>query len=153
MTFFADSSALIKLYVQEIGSQWIRSLFDPATGNACYVSRVTSVEVTSGLARRVREGRLDLAAGQHSVAQLRTDFRLLFRVIELTPALTDSAMNRVSQHGLRAYDAVQLATALETATAYTATGLPAPTFLCSDTRLTAAALAEGLQVDDPNQHP
>jgi len=54
----------------------------------------------------------------------------------------------VRRHGLRGYDAVQLAAVLE----IHATD-PSLTLLSADAELNAAALAEGLTVDDPNLHP
>jgi len=56
-------------------------------------------------------------------------------------------------HGLRGYDAVQLAAALELNMLYKAGGLPPILFISADTQLNAAAITEGLLVDDPNTHP
>jgi len=53
---------------------------------------------------------------------------------------------------LRAYDAVQFAAAQQVNMAYIAQGLPSVTFVSADHKLNAAALTEGLAVDDPNLH-
>jgi hypothetical protein len=55
-------------------------------------------------------------------------------------------------HGLRGYDAMQLATALEVNTLRIVSGLPPLTLVSADVELNAAAIAEGLTVEDPNAY-
>lgn len=59
----------------------------------------------------------------------------------------------IDRHPLRAYDAVQLASALRASRALQAARLPPLLFLSADDRLTAAATHEGLATDNPNAHP
>lgn len=66
-----------------------------------------------------------------------------------TIALTKTLLER---HVLRAYDAVQLASALIVHHALIAAAMPPLTVLSADTRLLAAAQAEGLLIDNPNDH-
>ena len=54
---------------------------------------------------------------------------------------------------MRAYDAVQLAAALEVNVDRASSGLSAVTLISADAALNAAAATEGLAVDDPNSHP
>ena len=67
--------------------------------------------------------------------------------------LDASAVGLAKLHLLRAYDSVQLATALELQIARRNMNVPLPIFLSADQNLNQAALAEGLLVDDPNRHP
>jgi hypothetical protein len=53
--YYLDTSALIKRYVAEIGSGWIRTLVDPKASNLMLTARLTVVEARSALARRKRE--------------------------------------------------------------------------------------------------
>ncbi len=62
-------------------------------------------------------------------------------------------MKLANTHRLRAYDAVQLATALDLHKDWTAHRLGTFVFVFADRNLNAAAIAEGLTVDDPNSHP
>ena len=87
------------------------------------------------------------------MANFRYDFIHQHRVIEILPGLTSRAASLVQIHGLRAYDAVQLAAALDINTDRAAAGLSAVTLVSADGALNAAAVAEGLAVDDPNAHP
>jgi uncharacterized protein len=56
-------------------------------------------------------------------------------------------------HGLRAYDAVQLAAALEVNRSHQTGGSGPVTLVSAADALNAAATAEGLTVEDPNAHP
>ena len=56
------------------------------------------------------------------------------------------------RHGLRGYDAVQLASAMEVSAL--AQQFQSPFILvAADKELNAAAAAEGVQVENPNLHP
>ena len=61
-------------------------------------------------------------------------------------------MNLAEKHGLRGYDSVHLAAALELQEERQALELPALIFISSDQQQFSAAAAEGLAVEDPNQH-
>lgn len=52
--FFADSSALVKRYVPEIGSAWVASWIEPVEGNVIIISELAFVEQVAVLARRRR---------------------------------------------------------------------------------------------------
>lgn len=150
---FCDASALVKRYASEVGSSWTTIATDPESGNTIFVARITEVEVVSGITRRVREGTLSADDGSAGTATLRGDFVHQYRVIEITPALIDNAVSLVQIHGLRGYDAVQLAAALEIHMDRIPLGLPGVVLCSADRALNAAAIAEGLAVDDPNTHP
>jgi hypothetical protein len=59
--YFLDTSAVVKRYVQETGTAWIKALADQATGHFLYVDRITDVEMTAAIARRRRLGSLTIA--------------------------------------------------------------------------------------------
>jgi hypothetical protein len=62
-------------------------------------------------------------------------------------------MRLAETHELRAYDAVQLACALELNGRWLAAGFPGITLISADQDLNTAATTEGLLVEDPNLHP
>jgi predicted nucleic acid-binding protein len=152
-SLFCDASAIVKRYANELGSSWVVGETDPASGNTIFVARITEVEVVSGITRRVREGTLSSNDGSAGTIGLRADFVNQYRVIEITAALIDNAISLVQNHGLRGYDAVQLAAALEVHSDRMHIGLPPLVFCSADRALNTAALAEGLAVDNPNTHP
>jgi len=151
--YYLDSSALVKRYVVELGAAWIENLCDAGSGHTIYIVRVSGVEMVAALFRRAHIGSLSLSDAQAQTAQFRADLPYDYAVVEVTELLIDAAMTLAERHGLRGYDAVQLAAALELRAALVASGLPALTFVCADADLNAAAAAEGFPVDDPNAHP
>jgi len=57
MPFYqCDSSGLVKRYVDEVGSDWVRAIVDPASANIVSIADITRAEVTGAFARRAREG-------------------------------------------------------------------------------------------------
>jgi predicted nucleic acid-binding protein len=76
-----------------------------------------------------------------------------YSILELTSVQATEAMLLARAHGLRAYDAVQLAAALEVSRIYQTAGLGPVTIVSSDQALNDAATAQGLTVDDPRAHP
>jgi len=152
-TYYLDTSALIKRYVQEIGTVWIQTLVTPAAGHTLLTARITMVEVYSALARRRREGSVPPAdcaiAAQAFAAHSVNDYDF----VELDLNVVALARDLLERHPLRAYDAVQLASALIVNRVLLAVPLPPLVFLSADDPLNAVAAAEGLTIDDPNLHP
>jgi uncharacterized protein len=73
--------------------------------------------------------------------------------VSLTPQVLTRAANLCRVHPLRAYDAVQLASALQARDDALAIDVPPPTFVCADTVLLDVAAAEGLAAENPSAHP
>jgi predicted nucleic acid-binding protein len=150
---FLESSALVKRYVREVGSAWVRSIVDPAARNQVYIAGITGVEVVSAITRHGRSGYLTPAAMARALANFRSDLAQRYHLIGMTPRLLARAMTLAEYHGLRAYDAVQLAAAVQTNARRRARRRSALILVSADLALNAAATAEGLTVDDPNLHP
>jgi uncharacterized protein len=151
--YFFDSSALVKRYLLETGTAWVRGLTRCRPSTVIYIAHMTAVEVTCAVARR-RKGKLLTAAKASSLLRrFRQHLAARYVVIEVTPALLDDAARLGNAHSLRAYDAVQLAVALEVNRSHLAGGSGPVNFISADRPLNDAATAEGLPVDDPNLHP
>jgi len=153
VAYFFDSSAIVKRYLIETGTAWVGSITDLAAGNSVYLARVTLVEVISAITRKARGSGLSASGASKAIGDFRDDFGNEYSVIELTPRLIEQAADLVEAHALRAYDAVQLAAALEINANMRLAGAPPITLVSADGALNTAALAEGLAVDDPNTHP
>ena len=76
-----------------------------------------------------------------------------YMVVELTAPIIQDAEDWLDKHPLRAYDAIQLASALTANTRLIEAALAPLVFVSADVRLLTAATAEGLIVEDPNAHP
>lgn len=151
--YFLDSSGIVKRYVTETGTNWIRQLCDPASGNTIYTAHVTGAEATAAIMRRVRRGEIASGDGVTAIADLQAHLRGGYTSVPITESIVQRAMSLVQVHRLRGYDAIQLAAALEIAAELAALGFPSPIFIAADNDLNIAATAEGLVVDNPNAHP
>jgi uncharacterized protein len=151
--YFLDTSALVKRHVTEAGSPWVKSLVRAKAAYTLYIARITAVEVTSAITRRQYASDLSSAQAGAILGHFRRHLAQRYRVVELTTGLFTKAMLMARKHRLRAYDAVQLAAALEISRIHQVAGSAPVTVLSSDRDLNAAATAEGLTVDDPNLHP
>jgi predicted nucleic acid-binding protein len=70
---YLDTSALLKRYVPERNSDAFDTWF--AERAPASISRLTLVELRSGLARKRREGKLDAAQEQAATNEIRTDLQ------------------------------------------------------------------------------
>jgi predicted nucleic acid-binding protein len=151
--YFFDSSALVKRHVNESGSRWVRSLTHVKADHTIYLSRITTVEIVSAITRRQRGRSLSVAQGAAILGHFRRHLAQRYNILELTPSLLVDAMTMARKHGLRAYDAVQLAAVIEVSRIHHDAGSGLITMISADHELNIAAVAEGLTVEDPNLHP
>jgi predicted nucleic acid-binding protein len=150
--YFLDSSVLVKRYVTEIGTTWVQQLADPHLHNQLIIARIAWVEVLSAFARRQREGSFSSTDTAKAIQTFRYDLDMQYQVVELNQALAEAAGRLVTRHSIRAYDAVQLASALHLQAALAQTTPTPLTLLSADDRLIPIAQAEGLLTDNPNHH-
>ncbi len=152
--FFLDTSALVKRYFPEVGSAWIEALTDPRAGHTILVSELTRVEAAAAAAAKHRaSGGISQAERDAAVNLLVQHCTTEYVMVPPSAAVLDRALELTQRYRLRGYDAVQLATALVVNERYIAAGFMGLTFITADDDLLAATRAEGLNVDDPNQHP
>ena len=151
--YFLDTSAIVKRHVQEAGTSWVRNLTRIGTPHRIYLVRITAVEVCAAITRRQRGGALPPAQAAAILARFRRHLILRYRVLEITPPLLSGSMGLAETHGLRAYDAVQLAAALALNNQRVTAGWSRMTLVSADRELNAAATASGLLVEDPNSYP
>ena len=79
--YFFDSSALVKRYVTEVGTAWVRQLCTPAARHELYIARLTGAEIVAALAKRARSGDLTPSAFQSAVTHFRTEFSTAYILI------------------------------------------------------------------------
>ncbi|NWG73727.1 MAG: type II toxin-antitoxin system VapC family toxin [Rubrivivax sp.] len=141
MTPYLDTSALIKLYVDEEGSD---ALWGWLEGRQPATCRITFAVAHAGIARREREAPLARDVWTIARERLRADWPL-YRVVEVTQALVESAADFADTFGLRGYDAVQLAAAHAVGRALTG---ETSVFVSFDRRLNRAARLLGLELPE-----
>jgi predicted nucleic acid-binding protein len=150
---FVDSSALVKRYVRELGTSWVRGITRSNPSAVIYVVHITAVEVKCAIARRRKGQTLTARQASSILHRFRKHLGGRYTVLEVTPTLLDTAARLGNRHALRAYDAIQLAAALEVSSSHQAGGTGTVRLISADQDLNQAASAEGLPVDDPCLHP
>lgn len=150
--FFCDTSALVKRYVSETGAAWLISTLHPNLKQRIYIAQITIVEIVSAITRREKGGSTTPQEAVNALNQFEQDWKTEITIIDFSAKLVNDATVLARKYALRGYDAVQLATVLEVHNERTALGLLPLTLLSADTDLNAAAVSEGLTVDDPNNH-
>lgn len=136
-----DTSAVVKLLVQESGSDLSRSSAEDA--EAVITSQLTLVETRSALARMRGAGRITSVQHRATLSELAA-FWSDTGVVDVMEPIVERAASLAEQHALRAYDAMHLASAL--AVAETAR----PAFGCWDRGLRTAAAQENLELVPSN---
>jgi len=138
LILYLDTSAWVKLYVQEPGSRELRTRANKAEALAASV--VAYPEARAAFARLKAQG-VSEAKHEQRLAQLNLDWDNLLR-IELIPAVVRTAGDLAEVYGLRGFDAIHLASALWLKEK---TGTPLY-FAVFDQRLRTAAERAGLAV-------
>jgi predicted nucleic acid-binding protein len=142
VTVFADSSALVKLYAEEAGREDVEAL------SAVAIAQVARVEVPAALWRKHRLGQLSVEDAGVLTAEFEADYfggdgqPPRFAAVAVVSGILDEATRACAAHGLRAYDAIQLSSAL------TARRLDpgCDTMAVFDHHLRRAAAAEGFSL-------
>ena len=141
MDLFFDSSALVKRYINELGSTWVANTVDLNAGNNIFVADISAVEITAAIARRTRG--TSLPTINATFDSLQNDLRDEYIILQIDSAVLLDAQALARKHFLRGCDAVQLAIAMRLNDRQSSVGLPTITLVSADTELLDAAQAEG----------
>jgi len=140
-----DTSALVKLYVQEPGTDRLLPLVSDRPEDRFAILAISVVEVRSAIRRRQRAGDIDVSAATAILKSVQSHMETRFIRQMINETVIDTALEMIDRYALRAYDAVQLAGCL----VLCGIAAEAFTFVCSDHRLLEAARSERLAVLDP----
>ena len=149
---YLDASALVKRYVAEIGTPWVTALCADEESTALGIANIGIVEVAAAFAAKRRGGFVTTEEYDGLLGDLLRDAGERYRLVPVGPALISSAIRLTRQHRLRGYDAIHLACALSLNATLVAGNAAALTFVAADANLLAAAQAEGLATDNPDEH-
>ena len=112
MILYLDTSSLVKLYVQEPGSQQVQKLV--AKAELVATSVVAYAEARAALARRRREGGLTPAEYRRARAALDADWPRIL-TLEVSEPVARRAGDLAERERLRGFDALHLASYLTVA--------------------------------------
>ncbi|MGC2109363.1 MAG: type II toxin-antitoxin system VapC family toxin [Candidatus Korobacteraceae bacterium] len=144
--YYLETSALVKLYVRESGTERLLSLAERSSESRFAILALAQVELRSAIRRRERNGDIpaSIAAQLLEVFNRHVEGRFITQMV--TDFVLDIASRLVDGYALRAFDAVQLAGYLALRSS---SGDDVPVFVCSDQELLAAAVQEGVPILDP----
>lgn len=139
MILYLDTSALVKRYFKEPGSDLVVALFKEA--EEVVTSSVAYAETLASFYRKDREGGMNTGVIKRTIDSFHKEW-LGFVRVEVNDGLNAHVQNVIEKHPLRGFDAIHLASAL-----LIHQRLPGDlTFACFDHRLMEAAGKEGLTV-------
>jgi len=138
MILYMDTSALLKKYFKEPGSDEVIAGWMEATG--IVTSSVAYAEVLASFYRKTREVKISAKVFSAILVSFKRDWRSIIRV-EVSDDLNETMDRIIRDHPLRGFDAIHLASALIVSDAS-----PEQLVLaCYDKRLIIAAQKLGLQ--------
>ncbi|MEM7535194.1 MAG: type II toxin-antitoxin system VapC family toxin [Chloroflexota bacterium] len=149
---YVDSSALVKLYITETGSAWMK-VYNDTEENVLAIADIGRTEVAATFAGKKRGKHISADGYTAIMDDFRKNARDEYRILSVTSARVDEAINLTMRYKLRGYDAIHLACALHLHQSLDAIGLGPLTFIAADNDLLVAAEAEGLQTENPNHYP
>lgn len=147
MTYFLDTSALVKRYLQEAGSSYVRKL-TATVGTVFYQSFIAPLEIASALYRHQRTGHLSTGDLSFLLKSYAVHSHEEYLLVSYSESLIEAAEVLITRHPLRALDAIQLAAALKLRDNLPPDASPL-IFLAGDERLITAAREEHLQAENP----
>ena len=135
MRVFFDTSALVKRYVSEAGTDAVLKWCDQAT--EIILSAVALPEIISTFCRLQREARITATQYRQLKSLLLADIEDV-AICDLTPVVLAQAISTLKGNVLRGMDAIHIGSAL---------ALQADIFISADKRQLDAAMRSGLRVE------
>ena len=145
--YYLETSALVKLYVFEPGTERLVSLAASSAGHRFAILALAQVEFRSAIRRQERGGEISSSEADTLIESFRQHSEGRFVIQPFTDSLLDVALALIDGYPLRGFDAMQLAGYLMLRSI---SGVEEPIFVCADNALLSAARNEGCPVLDPN---
>lgn len=150
MIYFVDTSALLKRYLSEVGSGYLRRLLGQPD-SLFYQTFLTPLEVTSALYRQHRARQLSAEDLSLFLKSYAVHSHEEFLLVPYSESVIDLANRLIARHPIRTLDSIQLASALWLRD-HLPGDAPAPIFVSADDRLVGFSLQEHLHAENPEKH-
>lgn len=142
MLFF-DTSALVKRYADEQGTQTVDQLIETPE-NTIVITSLSIIEIASAFRRKHNRGEISNDQRDGLLVSFFEEATEQYIVIPVDESVFENAFDLVLEDDLRTLDSLQLAAAL---------ALPTPnpeiTFVCADETLVGVAKQHGLSTNNP----
>jgi|CXWL01.1.fsa_nt_gi predicted nucleic acid-binding protein len=149
---FWETSSAAKLYLNEIGSEWVTARMGEGEGA---ISALVHAEMASLLARRCAEGEFDADIRDEIYGRYLGDTNR-FEVLEVTDGILKASarliLSGIFGTRVRASDAIHLATAQRWFEQARRLNIESGAFVVADKALRDAAVALGLAVENPEDY-
>lgn len=144
--YYLETSALVKLYVYEQGTERLLALTTSAAGHRFAILSLAQIEFRAAIRRRQRGNEISGHAADELIDSFRQHSEGKFLIQPFSDSLLDIGFALVDGYALRGFDAMQLAGYL---LLRSISGAEEPVFVCADKALLSAARNEGCPVLDP----
>ena len=142
--YYFDTSAFLKIFVEEDGSDKVHALVEDLEGGELIILDLTILEARSAIRRLEREGNISAERAHNVLRQIASDVGSMYFVQQTATAMRE-AERLLDRYVLRTLDALQLAGYL-----MARQGMRYPLiFVCADIRLLDVATQEGLDILNP----
>lgn len=149
--YYLEPSALVKYYVTEPGSNWVRSLVD-TEDHVLATAEITIAEISAALAIIARVGRISRRQRDELWGKFKRDFLIRYEVLPTHRMIINHAAELCQKYPLRGFDAIHLASGLQLQETLAQQERMTITYVTGDDALVAAGQSEGLSVDNPFWH-
>lgn len=143
--YFLDSTAFVKLFVQEAGTEAIIRLMEATEDNRKLISAGTPLEVYAALKRRERAGGIAPADCDAARNILRVEAARMVQQ-PLNPAVLEAARQVLDRYELRCNEAMQMGAAVVAREMFQGMEI---VFVSSDHRLLQVARDERFHIQNP----
>lgn len=145
--YFVDTSALVKAYVRETGTETVQDALRLLDGSVC-ISSIVAIETAAALARLRRTRQIRLKTYRQARSDLLNHCRTRFYVVHPPAHVADATLGLVDSYHERSAGGADL---LHVATAEYLQSLIAETvsLICCDTALQKIAKERGFRIFDP----
>jgi predicted nucleic acid-binding protein len=143
--YFLESTAFVKLFVQEAGTDAIIRLMEATEDNRKLISAGTPLEVYAALKRRERAGGIAAEDSEAARSILRVEAARMVQQ-PLNPAVLEAARQLLDRHELRSSEAIQLGAAVVAREMFQGMEI---IFVSADPPLLKAARLERFETLDP----
>ena len=147
--FYLDTSALLKRYHEEAGSDFINALYDYQRHwqRKFFTSVLSGTEFCSAIYRHQREKTFSIESAKGIIYAFLKDSESMLLTIPVDNRIISLSIEILSDHPLRAYDSIQLASSIA---AKDCLSIDEDFFfVCDDERLCNSAYNVGLKVLNP----
>lgn len=140
---FFDTSALVKRYHREPGTERVDELLDEPEAEVM-ISSLSTIETVSAFRRKFERGAVDEAQLNDLIGAFFHDALEEFSVLSMDEGLDRFSFELIADDGLRTLDGLQLSTGLAVAGV-----VDEVTFVTADEELASIAAKRGLAAENP----